>query len=172
MSRNNPVLRFKKLHETAQIPTYGTDQSACFDFYTCIYPFKTIYFVDEHNEMCEMKLQYDYIPVHPNERFLIPTGICADIPENYCIKLYSRSGISFKAGLMLTNGVGVIDSDYTQEILVSITNISPETLVIPSGERIAQGELAQVIKPKIEEIDYEISQKGNREGGFGSTGST
>lgn len=166
----NPILKFKKLHDTAIIPIYATEQSACFDLYTCIYPFKTIYFVDANNEYCEMKLQYDYIVIEPGEKFLIPTGISADIPENYCIKIYSRSGTSFKMGLILTNGVGVVDADYTGEIMISITNFSIETVIIPTNESIAQGELAYCVRPTIQETMEEIQQKGNRIGGFGSTG--
>jgi dUTP pyrophosphatase len=165
-----PLLKFKKKHENAVIPSYATDGAVCFDFYACLHPFKSIYLVDEGNEVVELKLQYDYMILEPNERYLIPTGICADIPEGYCIKIYSRSGLSFKAGIMLTNGVGVVDSDFVDEIMISVTNFGPDAIEIASGERVAQGEFAPFIRPRIEEIFHDLDKKGNRQGGFGSTG--
>lgn len=167
-------LKFKRLHESAILPTYATDQSACFDFYTCLYPFKSVYFIDQTNteefEINELKLQYDYITINPMDRFLIPTGISADIPEDHVIKIYSRSGVSFKNGLILSNGVGIIDADYVNEILISVTNIGHDTILISSGERVAQGELCKVLRPSIMETFDDLEKKGNREGGFGSTG--
>ena len=71
-------LKFKKKHENAVLPSYATSGSACFDFHACLHPFKSVYFVDEENEVSELKLQYDYMILEPNERYLIPTGVCAD----------------------------------------------------------------------------------------------
>ena len=167
-------LKFKKLHETAIIPNFATEGSACFDFYSCLYPFKSIKVYNYRNEPEEIKVQYDFIIVEPEDRILIPTGVCADIPENHCIKVYSRSGISLKSGLILTNGVGVVDSDYTDEIFISMTNISSEIVIIHSDSRIAQGELVPTIKTVITEfetVDFTtLPKKGKRIGGFGSTG--
>lgn len=168
------VLKFKKLHETAIIPSYATEGAACFDFFACLYPFKAVKVYNVSNELEEIKLQYNFLMIEPGDRILIPTGVCADIPKQYCIKIYSRSGLSFKHGLFLTNGVGVIDSDYTDEIFVSMTNNSADVVILHADSRIAQGELSLYEKAKIELIessDYQtLPQKGNRTGGFGSTG--
>lgn len=168
-------LKFKKLHETAILPSYGTEGAACFDFYSCLYPFKSVKVNNVQNEPEEIKIQYDFVLVEPGDRILIPTGVCADIPEGYCIKVYSRSGMSFKHGMILTNSVGVIDSDYTDEIFISLSNISADTVIVHSDARIAQGELVPYIKVNIEDIttdgDYSVlSKKTDRIGGFGSTG--
>lgn len=169
------VLKFKKLHETAIIPSYATEGSACFDFYSCLYPFKSVKVNNVANGQEEIKIQYNFLLVEPGDRILVPTGICADIPEGYCIKIYSRSGLSFKNGLILTNGVGIVDSDYTEEIYISLLNSSEETIIIHSDSRIAQGEIVSYIKADIQEIegnDYSVlPQKTTRKGGFGSTGS-
>lgn len=169
-----PVLKFKKLHETAIVPSYSTEGAACFDFFACLYPFKAVKVYNVSNELEEIKLQYNFLVIEPGDRILIPTGVCADIPEGYCIKVYSRSGLSLKHGLLLTNGVGVIDSDYTDEIFVSMTNNSADVVIIYADNRIAQGELVAYEKAKIELIessDYQtLPKKGDRVGGFGSTG--
>lgn len=169
------VLKFKKLHETAIIPSYATEGSACFDFYSCLYPFKSVRVNNATNGQEEIKIQYNFLLVEPGDRILVPTGICADIPEGYCIKVYSRSGLSFNNGLILTNGVGIIDSDYTEEIFISLLNSSEETVIIHTDSRIAQGEITPYIKANIQQIEennYSIlPQKTTRKGGFGSTGS-
>jgi dUTP pyrophosphatase len=171
---NSPVLKFKKLHETAIIPSYATEGAACFDFFCCFYPFKSVKVYNISNELEEIKIQHNFILIEPGDRILLPTGICADIPDNYCIKIYSRSGLSFKNGLMLTNGVGVIDSDYSDEIFISMINNSADVVILHSDNRIAQGELVLCAKTNIELMesdDYQtLPQKGNRTGGFGSTG--
>jgi dUTP pyrophosphatase len=172
---SSPVLRFKKLHETALIPSYSTDGAACFDFFCCFYPFKSVKVYNVTNELEEIKIQHDFLIIEPGDRILIPTGICADIPDGYCIKIYSRSGLSFKEGLLLTNGVGVIDSDYSDEIFISMTNNSADVVILHSDSKIAQGELVPYQKVNIQLIesdDYQtLPKKGNRTGGFGSTGS-
>lgn len=167
-------LKFKKLHETAIVPSYATEGAACFDFHACLYPFKSIKVYNDDNDEEEIKLQYDFIIIEPGDRILIPTGVCSDISDGYCIKIYSRSGLSLKSGLTLTNSVGIVDSDYTDEIFVSLMNNSQSPIVVKSDARIAQGEICAYIKAHIEEIigdDYSVlPKKGNRSGGFGSTG--
>lgn len=167
-------LRFKKLHQSAIIPSYATQGAACFDFYSCLYQFKAIKVFTDTNQEEEIKLQYDFLAIEPGDRILIPTGVCADIPDGHCIKIYSRSGISLKSGLILTNGVGVVDSDYTDEIFISMTNITEDLVILYSENRIAQGELVPYIRADISQIESDdfqtLSKKGDRTGGFGSTG--
>ena len=101
---------------------------------------------------------------------LIPTGLVFDIPTGYCLEVYPRSGTSFKLGLGLSNSVGMIDSDYTEELFVSIINHSNVTQVVSHGERIAQAKLVPLVPTEIKEVKSKPKQKTSRTGGFGSTG--
>lgn len=109
------------------------------------------------------------LELEPMERFLVPTGIYLEIPNNYEIQIRARSGLSIKKGLTLINAVGTIDSDYRGEIMVPIINLSTEKAVIAQGERIAQ-----MILAKYERIEFEDTSSLNEtqrgEGGFGHTG--
>jgi len=104
------------------------------------------------------------------ERMLIPTGLIADIPIGFSVRLHSRSGLAFKQGVYLTNCEGVIDSDYVDPIFAMVTSISNVPVKIYNGDRICQGELVRCEKYTLDESDEAPSQKTDREGGFGSTG--
>ena len=93
-----------------------------------------------------------------------------DIPDNHSVRLFPRSGLSTKKGLNLINCVGIIDSDYTEEVFIPIYNNSQEKIRIYNEDRIAQGEMIFSPQLSIEYIQERPKQKGNREGGFGSTG--
>lgn len=109
------------------------------------------------------------LELQPMERYLVPTGIFLEIPNNYEIQVRARSGLSIKKGLTLINAVGTIDSDYRGEIMVPIINLSTEKAVIAHGERIAQ-----MILAKYEKIEFDDTSSLNEtkrgEGGFGHTG--
>ena len=106
----------------------------------------------------------------PGDRILVPTGLYADIPENFYLAIHARSGTSWKKGLILTNGVGVVDADYVHEIKVSLTNISGVRQYIEDGERIAQLVLNPVVRMQITSLKEAPKSKTSRAGGFGSTG--
>lgn len=106
------------------------------------------------------------------ERGKVPTGVWIErvdwnkvpdgqIPE---LQVRARSGLAFKKGIMLTNGVGTIDADYPDEICVLLYNSGKEPFVIQKGDRIAQVTLN--IVARISGLDV----GGTRAGGFGSTG--
>ena len=83
--------------------------------------------------------------------------------------VFARSGLAVKHGLALSNGVGVIDSDYTGEIRVGLVNLSDEAYTIQPGERIAQLVIMPVCLPYMELADsLQETERGG--GGFGSTG--
>ena len=120
------------------------------------------------------------VVLFPNKVTLCPTGISAIIPSGVYGDLRIRSSVS-KYGLMLANGAGVIDSDYTGEIFVPIYNGSSSTQTIEVGSRIAQIVFNDYIKAKFLELDRETfdekaalhksKMKSNRNAsGFGSTG--
>ena len=83
--------------------------------------------------------------------------------------LYARSGLGVKHGICLSNGVGVIDSDYRGEVCVGLCNVSDKPYVIEPFERVAQMVIAPVLTPDITEVD-ELSDTARGEGGFGSSG--
>ncbi|MDQ5983353.1 MAG: Deoxyuridine 5'-triphosphate nucleotidohydrolase [Eubacteriales bacterium SKADARSKE-1] len=79
------------------------------------------------------------IIIAPGDLVSIPSGIAIALPnENYVALIFARSGLGVKYGITLSNGVGVIDSDYRGEIFVGLCNLSKEPYEIIPGERIAQ----------------------------------
>jgi len=109
--------------------------------------------------------------IQPKTLALLPTGIKAYMSSDEYLQIYARSSLFQNKSLILTNGVGVIDSDYydnpTNEghILISMYNISDVPVTILKGERIAQGVFAKYL---LSSQDGFTSAK--RMGGFGSTG--
>ncbi|MBR7164267.1 MAG: dUTP diphosphatase [Clostridia bacterium] len=100
----------------------------------------------------------------------IPTGIAIALPTSEVVAyLYARSGLGVKHGICLSNGVGVVDSDYRGEISVGLINLGPEDYTISPGERIAQMVFAPVIRAELAEVE-ELPETERGAGGFGSTG--
>lgn len=141
-------VNFKKLNDNAIKPTYGTEFAAGADLYAC-----------EGGE----------VTIAAGEAKLIHTGLSLEIPEGYAGLIYARSGIATKRGLAPANKVGVIDSDYRGEIMVSLHNHSKEAQTIADGERIAQLVITPFLKVEYNETDA-LSDTVRGEGGFGSTG--
>ena len=108
------------------------------------------------------------VRIFPGGRALIPTGLHVAIPEGYEIQVRDRSGLALKFGIMITNGVGTIDSSYRGDIGIVITNTGFEPFDVHQGDKIAQLVLQEV--PIIEWVPVEALDKTQRgEGGFGST---
>jgi dUTP pyrophosphatase len=172
------MIKIFKKSKDAILPTYGTDMAAGFDLSACLSFNASIKGYSTTNEDFETFVSMDsqsrpYIDLIHNWRYLIPTGLIIDIPEFHHIEIFSRSGMSLKKGLTLINGVGVIDEDYTQELMLPIINHSQEKIRIYHGDRIAQGILKPNIKYSscvIAEISERPEKVSNRSGGFGSTG--
>ena len=110
------------------------------------------------------------VSIAPDETVMIHTGFAVEIPEGYAGLIYARSGIATKRGLAPANKVGVIDSDYRGEIMVSLHNHSDAVQEIADGERIAQLVITPFLRAEFTETD-ELSDTVRGEGGFGSTGS-
>ena len=168
-------LKIYKLHEDTPNIKYATSSSACFDvsaYFHYQYSFKT--FSKDNKEIVVLGSQDEngkhYIDITPEWRLLVPTGLIFDIPEQHCVKIYPRSGLSSKKGLNLINCVGIIDSDYVEQLFIPLYNNSQERVRIYSGDRIAQGELCPIIKANFDYIATRPEKKTNRDGGFGSTG--
>ena len=141
-------VNFKRLNENAIVPTYGSEFSAGADLYAC-----------EGGE----------VTIEAGETRLIHTGLALEIPEGYAGLIYARSGIATKRGLAPANKVGVIDSDYRGEIMVSLYNHSSSAQTIADGERVAQLVITPFLKVEYTEAD-ELSDTVRGSGGFGSTG--
>lgn len=167
-------VRFRRRHPDAVLPTYATPQSACFDVSACLSAGMQISSYDSKNEPNTYTLKDAKVIIHPGERYLIPTGWAVACPRGYSLRLYSRSGLSLKSGLMLVNGIGVVDEDYRHEVCVLFMNASRCATTIEHGMRICQGEF---VPQQQETTDFQIVEVADeqwfttrRNGGFGSTG--
>lgn len=139
-------VKFLKINDDAIIPTYGTLFSAGADLYS----------VEE-------------VKIDAGDTKIIHTGIILEIPEGYGGFVFARSSLASKRGLAPANKVGVIDSDYRGEIMVSLHNHSNESQVVEKGERVAQIVfMPYAMANFIQTEDLSKTERG--EGGFGSTG--
>ena len=117
----------------------------------------------------------DYPPdlcyVNPGQRFFIPSGIKANVPEGYALIAMNKSGVALKKGLMV--GACVVDSDYQGEIHLHLVNTSDTPTTIEPGDKLVQFLLIPVKHCPVSVVDvddlYEdVTTRGS--GGFGSTG--
>jgi dUTP pyrophosphatase len=131
------------------IPSYATTGSAGMDLRACI---------------------EEPIIIEAGKIAKIPTGIAVQLPNRYAGGfVFPRSGLSSKHGISLINCVGVIDSDYTGEIICPIVNHSHKEFTINPGDRIAQLVFMPVCNATLTQVDeLEDTERGS--GGFGSTG--
>ena len=106
----------------------------------------------------------------PGDTALIPSGIAIHIDDpGYAAVLLPRSGLGHKHGIVLGNLVGLIDSDYQGEVLVSCWNRGQQAFTVNPGERIAQMVILPVVQAKFEVVsEFEESKRGA--GGFGHSG--
>ena len=109
------------------------------------------------------------VMLKPLQRALIPTGLYIELPDGYEAQVRPRSGLALKKGVTVLNSPGTIDSDYRGEIKVIMINLSNETTIINTGERIAQLVVAKYEKVQFKEVD-ELNETERGEGGFGHTG--
>lgn len=156
-----------KLLEGVELPIYGTEGSAGFDFVA--HSFKKLY--DKDGEIPLVKLgasiSKGYIILRPFQRILIGSGIFMQIPEGHELQIRSRSGNALKKGLIVANQPGTIDSDYRNEISIILVNNNNGNCVINIGDRVAQGVLTTYEKANFK-IVTELTTT-SRAGGFGST---
>ncbi|MCQ2033645.1 dUTP diphosphatase [Stutzerimonas chloritidismutans] len=115
-------------------------------------------------------LQNDTV-LEPGQTLLIPTGIAIHIGDpGLAALILPRSGLGHKHGIVLGNLVGLIDSDYQGELMVSCWNRGQSAFTIAVGERIAQLMLVPVVQARFELVDsFDSSDRGA--GGFGHSGS-
>ena len=150
---NHPTIQFKILNDrigtSIPLPQYATPGSAGMDLRACI---------DAP------------ISLNPGQTVLIPTGIAIHLADSsLAAMILPRSGLGHKHGVVLGNLVGLIDSDYQGELMISCWNRGSSAFTIEVGERIAQMVIVPVVQPKFERVD-EFSSSERGAGGFGSTG--
>lgn len=146
--KSNITLQIKRLSQNAVIPEYATAGAAALDLRYC---------GDET------------ITIPVGEIRSIPTGLAIAAPEGTVAIVSARSGLAFKRGICLANGIGVVDSDYRGEVCVGIKNDGNDDFVIEPGDRIAQLMLIPVYAAELLTTD-ELDETDRGAGGFGSTG--
>jgi len=131
------------------LPSYATAGSAGLDLRAC---------VDEA------------IDIEPGQTVLVKTGMAIYIHDvNFAGLILPRSGLGHKHGIVLGNLVGLIDSDYQGELMVSVWNRGQNTFRLEPGERLAQYVLVPVVQAEFEQVEeFEETLRGA--GGFGHTG--
>ncbi|MBD5170145.1 MAG: dUTP diphosphatase [Oscillibacter sp.] len=137
-----------KIGTSIPLPYYATAGAAALDLHAC---------VDEA------------VVVPAGGEARIPTGIAAAIPEGYVGIMAVRSSMGMRHGITMSNGIGVIDSDYRGPLSVGLYNLRGEDYVVQPGDRIAQLLVVPVACPEIEVVDA-LPETERGEGGFGSTG--
>ena len=132
-----------------QLPAYATTGSAGLDLRACL---------------------DDAITLAPGDTVLVPTGLAIHIGDpGLAAMILPRSGLGHKHGVVLGNLVGLIDSDYQGQLMVSVWNRGKDAFTIQPMERIAQMVIVPVVQPSFRIVeDFDASARG--EGGFGSTG--
>ena len=107
--------------------------------------------------------------IPPGKSVAVPTGFAFEIPEGFVGIVCARSGLAAKNSICLTNGIGVIDSDYRGEVKVLLTNLSENEFCVTHGMRIAQMMIMPYVAARLTETQS-LSETDRGEGGFGSTG--
>ena len=166
---HNP-LKYYKLDSSVKDPIFATEGSACFDIHAHIPHGTKIRIYDEFGNTDNVNCTHGVFTLEHNWRAMIPTGLVFDIPEGWVVKLYARSGLAFKQGLVLANSVGIVDSDYVDPVFVIVQNTTNKYITFKNGIRICQGYMDMVPKYNLVEVPDRPGQKTERDGGFGSTG--
>jgi dUTP pyrophosphatase len=141
------LVRIHRLSASANLPRYESAQAAAFD----------------------LAASQD-LAIHPGEVTLVPTGLVIEVPPGMFLGIFARSSTPLKRGLMVANGVGVVDPDYcgpSDEVKIAVLNFTPDVVQVRAGERIAQGILLPAARVEWAESE---SGTGASRGGFGSTG--
>ena len=145
-SAYNLNVNIKRVDPALPLPTYATTGSVGFDL------------------ICRQDTE-----VAPSRLARIPGNVIIETPPGYMLLLTMRSSTAKRKGLLIPNGVGVIDQDYCgegDELMVSVYNFRDEAVSVLCGERIAQG----IFLPIARVAWNEVGQMGYGRGGFGSTG--
>lgn len=147
-------LKFKRLHKLAQAPAYSREGDANLDVRAVI----------EQDEFGDKP-----IVLRPGCQVILNTGLAFEVPPEWVLAVYSRSGHGFNNEMRLSNCVGQIDSNYRGELMVALKNDGKARITIHHGDKIAQIRLEPA--PKVEPIEVdELSTSNRGAAGFGSSG--
>lgn len=108
--------------------------------------------------------------IQPGEVTLVPTGLVIEVPAGHFLGVFARSSTPLKRGLMVANGVGIVDQDYcgpADEIKIEVYNFTAAAVTVAPGDRLAQGLILPAVRANWVESD--LSGRTTR-GGFGTTG--
>jgi dUTP pyrophosphatase len=139
-------VRITRIHPDARLPRYETAGAAGFDL----------------GAVAD-------VTVEPGRVALVPTGLVVKVPDGMFLGIFARSSTPVKRGLMVANGVGVVDPDYcgsTDEVKIAVMNFTDEAVTVRAGDRIAQGILLGA--PRVEWVEAGPGDRSR--GGFGSSG--
>lgn len=151
MRQKTPCLKFKRLTRNTKVPYRASEEAACLDL-----------FVSETETLYPQRGQ--------EKAYLIHTGIALDIPKGYHAEVYLRSSTGKDTKFRLANGTGIIDNDYTGEVMLLVENIGPYVTRLNEGDRIAQLMLVKDVVFDLEEIEEITKETKRGNNGFGSTG--
>ena len=140
-------VRLRRIRPHALLPSYQSEGAAAFDLAAA-----------------------ETVTVQPGEVALVPTGLIVEVPSGMFLAIFARSSTPLKRGLMVANGVGVVDPDYSgpdDEVKIAVLNFRPTAATVSAGERIAQGMFLAAPRVSWTEVDA-LSVRSR--GGFGATG--
>ena len=143
-----PPVRIRRLDASVPLPVYQTPGAAGFD----------------------LAASADIV-IAPGTIALVPTGLVIEVPPGHFLGIFARSSTPLKKGLMVANGVGVIDQDYcgpADEVKIQVLNFTSAPVQVTRGDRIAQGLFLPVVRAEWHESSGDL-RDGSR-GGFGATG--
>lgn len=140
-------LKIKRLDAAVGLPEPASDNAAGFDLASAV-----------------------DIEIPPRSIRLVGTGLVIAVPDGHFLGIFARSSTPLKRGLMVANGVGVVDPDYcgpSDEIKIQLLNFTDEPVRVTRGDRLAQGVVLPFPRVEWEEVDQMTAPV---RGGFGSTG--
>jgi dUTP diphosphatase len=141
------TVRIKRLSPSVALPRYESGDAAAFDLAAAA-----------------------DVTIQPRQVALVPTGLVIEVPHGMFLGIFARSSTPLKRGLMVANGVGIVDPDYCgpeDEVKIAVLNFTEKPVRVRSGDRIAQGVLLPATRVSWEEVD---AVRTASRGGFGSTG--
>ena len=162
-------IKAKRLSDTAKLPTYGSEKAACCDLYCDLRVDKCIDLNPANVDFKHMEYSgdcFDRVHIAPHETIKLPTGWAFQPPEGYMLQILQRSGLASKGLIPLG---GILDEDYTGEVIVIMLNTTDKYLSINNGDRIAQMAIRPYYQGEFEEVD-ELDETERGASGFGSTG--
>jgi dUTP pyrophosphatase len=140
-------VRIRRIRPDVPLPRYESEDAAAFDLAAA-----------------------DDTTVKAGGVALVPTGLVVEVPRGMFLGIFARSSTPLKRGLMVANGVGIVDPDYcgpADEVKIAVMNFTEAEVTIRRGDRIAQGIFLSAPRVNWEEAE---TLRGESRGGFGATG--